>query len=88
LLVKTSDANKIPKGTTRVKLGRGFNGSVMGVRTTADKLLLDTFEVAVLDASITYSGWQTHASIGMEIIRNYAIVLNYCQGYAGLRKLL
>jgi Aspartyl protease len=88
LLVKTSDVKNITKETTRMKLGRGFNGPVMGITANADKLLLHNFEVAVIHASITYSSWQNQASIGMDIIRNYAIVLNYCQGYAGLRKLL
>ena len=87
LLIKTTDAKKLQQGN-KIKLGRGFNGSVMGVRVAPDRLLLDTFEVSVIDASITQSSWQNHASVGMEIMKDYAIVLNYCQSYAGFKRLL
>lgn len=88
LLVKTSDLKRISKRSAKMKLGRGFNGPVMGITMTAEKLLLDTFEVSALNASITYSDWQNHASVGMDIMKNFIVVLNYCQGYAGLRKVL
>ncbi len=88
LLIKTTDIKKLQKHANKIKLGRGFNGSVMGVKAPAEKLLLETFEVTVLDVSITQSSWQNHASVGMEIIKDYAIVLNYCQSYAGFRRLL
>ena len=88
LLVKTSDVKKFPKVTTKMKLGRGFNGPVIGAKAAADKLLMHTFEVDVIDANITHSTWQNYASVGMDIMKNYVMVLNYCQGYAGLKKVL
>ena len=88
LLVKTSDVKKFLDVATKVKLGRGFNGPVMGIKAATDKLLMHTFEIAVTDANVTHSTWQNYASLGMEIMKNYAIVLNYCQGYAGLKKVL
>ena len=88
LLVKTSDVKRISNLNTKMKLGRGFNGPVMGATMTAEKLLLHTFEVSAINASITYSDWQNHASVGMDIMKNFIVVLNYCQGYAGLRKVL
>ena len=87
LLMKTSDLKKIPAGKSKV-LGRGFNGNVMGVETVASRLLLDTFEMTSINTGVTYSDWQNHASVGMEVMRNYTVVLNYCKSYAGFRKVL
>ena len=82
-----SDLKKIPAGKSKV-LGRGFNGNVMGVETVASRLLLDTFEMTSINTGVTYSDWQNHASVGMEVMRNYTVVLNYCKSYAGFRKVL
>jgi hypothetical protein len=71
-----------------MKLGRGFNGSVMGVQATIEKLLLNNLEISLLEAGITYSAWHNYASVGMDIMKNYALVLNYCQAYAGFKKVL
>lgn len=88
LLVKTTDLKKFPKRAIKMKLGRGFNGPVMGFQAIAEKLLLNDLEISVLEAGITYSAWHNYASVGMGVMKNYALVLNYCQAYAGFRKLL
>jgi hypothetical protein len=87
LLIKTSDGNKFPKQTSKMKLGRGFNGSVMGVTASAKKLLLNGLEISVSGAGITYSEWHNYASVGMDILKDYTIVLNFCQAYVGFKKL-
>lgn len=86
LLVKTSDLKKFPKGTHKKILGRGLNGDVIGIETTAHKLILDTFEIDVIPAGVTYSAWHNYASVGMNVMKDYTIVLNYCKGYAGFKK--
>ena len=58
----------------------------MGIETTATKLILDTFEMNAITAGITYSAWHNYASVGMEVMKNYSIVLNYCKAYAGSKK--
>lgn len=88
LLIKTKDVKKFAKQTSKMKLGRGFNGPVMGVTASAEKLLLNSLEIPVSGAGITYSEWHNYASVGMDIIKNYAFVLNYCQAYIGFKKLL
>jgi hypothetical protein len=35
---------------------------------------------------IIASPWHNYASIGMDILKDYTLVLNYCKGYAGFRK--
>lgn len=88
LLVKTSDLKKFPSQTNKMILGRGFNGTVMGVEAIAEKVLLNTFEIPELQAGITYSAWHNYASVGMAVMKNYSIVLNYCKSYAGFKKVL
>jgi hypothetical protein len=86
LLVKTSDLKNFSKTAKKTVLGKGLNGDVVGIETVALKLLLDTFEITSVDAGVTYS-WHNYASVGMEIMKDYTIVLNYCKAYAGLKKI-
>ena len=84
--MKTTDLKKFPKGNNKKILGRGLNGNVMGTETTASKLILNTFEILAITAGITQSDWHNYASVGMDIMKNYSIVLNYCKAYAGFKK--
>lgn len=86
LLLKTSDLKKYPTATQNSILGRGLNGNIEGTQTTADKLLLEQLEIRSISTGIIYSPWHNHASVGMEIMKNYSIVLNYCKAYAGFKK--
>jgi hypothetical protein len=86
LLMKTSDLKKFPRGNQKKILGRGFNGPVVGIETTAEKLLLNTFEMTQITAGVTYSAWHNYASVGMDVMKDYTIVLNYCKAYAGFKK--
>lgn len=86
LLMKTSDLKKFPRGNQKKILGRGFNGQVAGIETTAEKLLLNTFEMTQITAGVTYSAWHNYASVGMDVMKDYTIVLNYCKAYAGFKK--
>jgi hypothetical protein len=88
LLVKTSKVKKLPNHKDAKVLGRGFNGSIIGIETTAKKLLLHTLEISGLQAGIIYSEWHNYASMGMDVMKDYTIVLNYCKSYAGFRKVL
>lgn len=86
LLVKTSDLKKFPKGNKKMVLGRGLNGKIVGVEVQAEKLRLDLFEIKNIFASIIYSEWQNYASVGMDVMKEYTIVLNYCKAYVGFKK--
>ena len=86
LLMKTTDLKKFPIGNARKVLGRGFNGIVMGTETMALKVILDKFEILEITAGITHSDWHNNASVGMDVLKNYTVVLNYCKSYAGFRK--
>jgi len=88
LLMKTTDLEKFPGGNERKILGRGFNGKVVGFEMIASKLILSTFEISVITADITYSAWHNFASVGMDIMKDYVVVLNYCKAYAGFKKII
>ena len=85
LLMKTTDLKNFPGGNKKI-LGRGLNGNVLGIETTASKLILSTFEISAITAGITHSAWHNYASVGMEVMKDYTIVLNYCKAYAGFKK--
>ena len=87
LLVKTTDPKKFPLQAQRRVIGRGLNGNISGIQTEAQKLLLDHLEMKTLTAGIIHSGFHNQGSVGMEILKDYDIVLNYCKAYAGFRRL-
>jgi hypothetical protein len=88
LLMKTTDLKKFPGGNDSKILGRGFNGKVVGFEAIASKLILDTFEISAITAGITHSAWHNYASVGMEVMKDYTVVLNYCKAYAGFKKII
>ena len=88
LLMKTTDLKKFPVGNERKILGRGFNGKVVGVEAIASKLILTTFEISAITAGITHSSWHNYASVGMDVMKDYTVVLNYCKAYAGFKKII
>ena len=86
LLLKTTDVSKYPVGVWTEALGRGLNGKIEGTRTMTEKIMLEDLELKKVSAGIIYSPWHNYASVGMEIMKEYSIVLNYCKAYAGFKK--
>jgi hypothetical protein len=86
LLLKTSDLTKYPSGYTKDVLGRGLNGNIEGTEAYPERLLVEAFEIMAPKAGIVYSQWRDSASVGMEVMRDYSIVLNYCKSYVGFKK--
>ena len=87
LLLKTTDLHKYYYSEELIELGRGFNGVVNGFKTTIEYLELEGFSLASVSTGIIHSPWDNHASIGMEVLKRYSIVLNYCKEYIGFKKL-
>jgi len=86
LLLKTSDIDKYPTQGKSEVIGRGLNGNIEGTQTVAKRLLLDQLEIKKVPMGIIFTPWHNYASVGMDIIRKYSIVLNYCKSYAGFKK--
>jgi hypothetical protein len=70
--------------TQRDALGRGLNGLVIGKKSITRKLLLNDLEFTDVNTSVVYS--QTnYASIGMDILKNQVIIINYARSYVAFR---
>ncbi|HEY8938434.1 MAG TPA: aspartyl protease family protein [Cyclobacteriaceae bacterium] len=87
LLLKTTDIEKFKMLHRAQPVGRGLNGVVEGYDVTVDRLMIPGYEMNSLRASIIESSWHNYASIGMEILKDYAVIINYCKEYIGLKKL-
>lgn len=87
LLLKTTDMNQYDVHGKRTMLGRGLNGEIYGLTTSTEKLVVGNFEMDNLLTGIIQSPWHNYASIGMDVLKDYSMVLNYCKGYAGFKKL-
>ena len=87
LLLKTTDKSRIREARDSGSvLGRGLNGNIEGASLLAGRLVLDHLEIEKVRAGIIYSPWHNYASVGMDLIANYSMVLNYCKSYAGFKK--
>lgn len=87
LLLKTTDMTRFRGARDSGSvLGRGLNGKIEGANLLADRLLLEHLEIEKVSTGIIYSPWHNHASVGMDLIGNYCLVLNYCKSYAGFKK--
>lgn len=86
LLLKTTNMKDFDHSTAQRVIGLGFNGPIHGYRTTADRLQLEGMHMEDLPTGIIESPWHNYASIGMEVLREYVLVLNYCKSYACFRK--
>jgi hypothetical protein len=86
LLLKTTDIHQYDAYGKKSVLGRGLNGNIYGFTTSTEKLMVSSLEMNNLMTGIIQSEWHNYASIGMEVLKDYTLVLNYCKGYAGFRK--
>ncbi len=85
LLLRSADPKQFDFATPGKILGRGLCGFVTGSVTRAEKLVMETFEIKALTAGISWSTVHSHGSIGMGVMKDYTIVLNYCKAYAGFK---
>lgn len=84
LLLKTTHIDDFPDGDKKI-LGIGFNGPILGFKTVSDKVHINDFILDNLPTGVIQSPWHNYASVGMEVLKDYIIVLNYCKAYAGFR---
>jgi hypothetical protein len=86
LLLKTTNISDFNDREVRSVIGLGFNGEISGYKLTALQLSLEGFEFKNLPAGIIESPWHNYASIGMEVLKNYVLILNYSKAYACFKK--
>ena len=85
LLVKSNDDLWINESGKLSTVGRGFNGSVEGVQIQTNKVQVQNISFNVGQSHLINSPRQDYASIGMEILSQYIVVLNYPKGYVELK---
>ncbi|MDV3308442.1 MAG: aspartyl protease family protein [Cyclobacteriaceae bacterium] len=86
VLLKSSDKEHLTSKTGKETLGMGINGIISGSRTIAQRLHLHEYTATDVPVAITYSPWHDYASVGMAFLKNYSVIINYVQGYIGLRE--
>jgi len=87
LLLKTTDLGKYHAHEKPEMIGMGLNGALYGFTSVATNLQLGDFVFSQLNVGIVKSDWHNHASIGMDVLKDYIVVLNYCKSYACFRSL-
>ena len=88
LLLKTTNIEEFDYPLAEKVIGLGFNGPISGYQTNSEKLSLEGFEISDLPTGIIQSQWHNYASIGMEILKDYILVLNYCKSYACFKRIV
>jgi Aspartyl protease len=86
LLLKNSKSDFAQSAAKTKTLGRGLNGDIEGIEVLTKELLLPGLEMKSVQTSIILSPWPSTASIGMGLLQEYSMVLNYCRGFMALRK--
>ena len=82
LLLKTTDISVFEHFRNENVLGIGFNGPIRGYETVSDQLSISGFEINSVPTGIVSSLYHNNGSIGMEVLKNYIVILNYCKSYA------
>jgi hypothetical protein len=86
LLLKTASIDDIKTASEKI-LGIGLNGPVMGYNIISYSLHLENFSMHNLPTGIILSPWHSSGSIGMEVLKDYIVVLNYCKSYASFKRI-
>lgn len=86
LLLKTTNIAAYEHFRDQSILGMGFNGPVSGYKTISDKLKIKDLEMTDVSTGIVSSDWHDNASIGMAILKEYVVILNYCKAYACFKR--
>lgn len=87
LLLKTTDLDSYNSDDIQRVIGRGLNGDLYGFKTIIEQLSVNDFNFSDVDTGIISSPWHNHASIGMGVLKDYIVILNYCKQYACFKKL-
>jgi hypothetical protein len=85
LLIKTEKLKSF-RGQS-MTLGRGLNGLLKGIRKPSHALQLESVAITLPSADIIDSPWNNYSSIGMDVLKDYLLIINYSKSYAGLKQM-
>lgn len=86
LLLKTTNISDFHHAESEKILGIGFNGPLYGYETVSPKLVLGGLEMEGVRTGIVSSAWHNNASIGMDILKDYVVIINYSKAYACFKR--
>jgi hypothetical protein len=87
LLVKTTNIDDFGFIDERTILGYGMNGPILGFKLFSCLVKVSALDFTKLTTGIIQSPWHNYASIGMDVLKDYVLVLNYCKSYACFKAL-
>ncbi len=73
-------------GVERSVIGVGLNGNIAGYVFDAGTVNVDDLVMKNITANVIEGSGSGGASIGMDALKHYIVVLNYCQAYASFRE--
>lgn len=85
-LLKTTDESLLQSSYPEV-LGFGMSGTIQGIKILAQSITMSGISFQNQSTGIILSSWHNYGSIGMGILKEYALVINYTGAYAGLKRL-
>lgn len=86
LLIKSNNNGWISESGEMTTFARGLNGKLEGVEIEPDHVQVQNLSFDVGPSRMIHSPWHDYASIGMGILSQYVIILNYVKGYVELRR--
>ena len=87
LLVKTTNIDDFGLVSESTILGYGLNGPILGFKLFSCLVKVSNLNFTKMTTGVVQSPWHNYASIGMEVLKDYVIVLNYCKSYACFKPL-
>jgi predicted aspartyl protease len=87
LLVKTTNMDEFNYNSSKKVIGLGFNGPIYGYETQVGYMNLEGLVMTDLATGVIESPWHNYASIGMKVLKDYIVVINYFKFYACFKKL-
>lgn len=85
MITRPKPENKTEFSETII-LGRGLNGVIEGIETKSESVWMENFEMKNIRTGIVYSTTHDYASVGVDVLKDFILILNYCKSYAGLKK--
>jgi hypothetical protein len=86
ILLKTTNESLLNPWLSE-ELGWGMSGSIKGIKTFSQIVYLAGINFNNQPTGIILSAWHNYGSIGMGLLKEYTIILNYAGAYACLKKL-
>jgi hypothetical protein len=86
LLIKTTDIKSFRYRTSEVPVGYGLAGFVYGYHARIKTLQLKEMFLLDIPAGITSDATDNSASLGMRVLKNYILVINYSKSFISMKR--